>query len=101
MQAPGLRCGGAVLLPVGQSYTDWHTYAVRWTPDLIEWQVDGQPTRTFTKDEAGGIVGFRPPVLPPAQSVGRRRMAGTSNDDTIFPSRLVFDYVRVYAFVTA
>ena len=101
VQAPGLEWGEEYVLPVGQSYADWHTYAVRWTPDLIEWQVDGQPTRTITKDEAGESWVFDHPFfLLLNLSVGGE-WPGPPNDDTVFPSQLLVDYVRVYAFPTA
>jgi beta-glucanase (GH16 family) len=102
VQSPGsdahgrFRWGEEYVLPAGQSFADWHTYAVRWTPDLIEWQVDGQTTRTITKDMAGkSWVWDHPFFILLNLSVGGE-WPGSPNDETVFPARLLVDYVRVY-----
>jgi len=35
----------------GNTYSEWHTYTVDWTPDSITWSVDGQVGRTKKKSE--------------------------------------------------
>jgi|SRR3954470_1702626 beta-glucanase (GH16 family) len=106
VQAPGsdpddperrFKWGDEHVLPAGQSFADWHTYAVRWTPDLIEWQVDGQPIRTLTKDMAGKSWVFDKPFFILLNLSVGGEWPGSPNDETVFPARLVVDYVRVYA----
>ncbi|KAI5860483.1 hypothetical protein GGS23DRAFT_613725 [Durotheca rogersii] len=36
---------------VTNTNTEWHTYEIRWTPDKIEWYVDGRLGRTQLKSE--------------------------------------------------
>lgn len=96
VQAPGLRWGSEHVLPEGQSVADWHTYAVRWSPDRIDWYVDGAVTRTFTDVEAGDSWVFDHPFyLLLNLSVGGE-WPGPPNGDTVFPNRMLVDHVRVY-----
>ncbi|PYH81043.1 hypothetical protein BO82DRAFT_392723 [Aspergillus uvarum CBS 121591] len=34
----------------GNTYNTWHTYTIDWTPEQLEWQVDGVTMRTLTKN---------------------------------------------------
>ncbi|MGV0864491.1 glycoside hydrolase family 16 protein [Mycolicibacterium sp. XJ652] len=97
VQAPKLRWGKEYVLPHGQSLGDWHTYSVRWTPELIEWQVDGRPTRIITKDEAGRSWVFDHPFFILLNLAVGGEWPGSPNDQTAFPNRMLVDYVRVYA----
>lgn len=97
VQAPKLRWGKEYVLPHGQSLGDWHTYSVRWTPELIEWQVDGRPTRIITKDEAGRSWVFDHPFFILLNLAVGGEWPGSPNDQTGFPNRMLVDYVRVYA----
>ncbi len=93
---PGMKYGGPYILPAGQSFAGWHTYAVDWTPDAIEWQVDGRSTLTLTRDRADASWVFdRPFYLLVNLAVGGD-WPGSPNADTVFPARLLIDYVRVY-----
>jgi len=98
VQAPQMRWGEEYVLPPGQSFADWHTYAIRWTPDLIEWQVDGLPTRTLKKEEVAdeSWVFDHPFYILLNLAVGGE-WPGPPDDDTEFPNRMLIDYVRVYA----
>jgi len=35
----------------GDTYAEWHTYTIDWTPDAITWSVDGQVGRTKKRSE--------------------------------------------------
>jgi len=35
----------------GNTFDDWHTYTIDWTPDQIQWSVDGQVGRTLLKTD--------------------------------------------------
>jgi beta-glucanase (GH16 family) len=97
VQGPGMRWGDEHTLPDGQSFGDWHTYAVRWTPDLVEWQVDGQATRTLTKDEARKSWVFDHPFYLLLNVAVGGEWPGSPNAETVFPNRMLVDYVRVSA----
>lgn len=38
-------------ITVTDTYANWHEYEIRWTPDQIQWLVDGQVGRTKLKSE--------------------------------------------------
>ncbi|EAA33812.1 cell wall glucanase [Neurospora crassa OR74A] len=38
-------------ISVTDTYSNWHEYEIRWTPDQIQWLVDGQVGRTKLKSE--------------------------------------------------
>ncbi|MFE3316873.1 family 16 glycosylhydrolase [Nocardia sp. NPDC059195] len=96
VHGPGLDFGAEFRLPAGQSVTDWHTYAVEWAPDRITWLVDGQATRTLTRAEAGpGWVFDHRFYLLLNLAVGGE-WPGSPDRDTVFPARMLIDYVRVY-----
>jgi beta-glucanase (GH16 family) len=97
VQGPGLRWGSEHVLPDGESVGDWHTYAVRWAPDRIEWYVDGGLTRTLTKEEAGDSWVFDHPFYMLLNLAVGGEWPGSPDDETEFPSRMLIDYVRVYA----
>ncbi|HEY2192759.1 MAG TPA: glycoside hydrolase family 16 protein [Actinomycetospora sp.] len=94
---PGLDFGGPTALPPGQSVSDWHVYAINWTPDRIDWQVDGRTTETLTRAEAGntGWVFDHPFYLALNTAVGGG-WPGDPGKMTVFPATMLVDYVRVY-----
>ena len=83
---PGLDFGGPITLPPGLSVADWHTYAVDWTPEQINWQVDGRITQSLTKDQVGDAgLGVPPPFLYPAQPRrGRQFGPGLRTEPRLF-----------------
>jgi beta-glucanase (GH16 family) len=95
VHGPGLNFGDAYVLPEGQSVADWHTYAVQWTRDLIEWQVDGQTTNSLTRADAGtGWVFDHPFYILLNLAVGGD-WPGDPDPATVFPGKMLVDYVRV------
>jgi beta-glucanase (GH16 family) len=91
--------GGLFALPAGSFSDDFHVYAVEWTTNQIRWFVDDRQYSSVT-----------PPRLPRGESwvftqpqfillnlaVGGR-WPGNPDRTTIFPQRMLVDYVRVYA----
>lgn len=76
------------IIPDNFNYTDWHTYGIEWSPNIIVWYVDGNPVRLLPNH---GIIdpvriilnlAIEPNYLP--------------NSNTQFPSEMLVDYVRVY-----
>jgi beta-glucanase (GH16 family) len=93
---PGLTFGSDYTLPKGQSVADWHTYSVQWTSNLIEWQVDGNTTRSLTKDQAGDGWVFDHAFFMLLNLAVGGDWPGDPDESTVFPGRMVVDYVRVY-----
>ncbi|KAK6539173.1 hypothetical protein TWF694_009417 [Orbilia ellipsospora] len=42
---PNYTHSGNITLDSGDTYSEWHTYTIDWTPDSITWLVDGQVGR--------------------------------------------------------
>lgn len=102
-------------LPGGSTVSDWHTYAVEWTPGEIRFFVDEVQTCSYRhwwscsrlQDgqgvEAAGEADLNPWPAPFDQpfylilniAVGGN-FPGKPNAQTRFPAELVVDYVRVY-----
>ena len=93
---PDLDFGSEMILPPGQSVEDWHTYAVEWTSDRIDWQVDGTTTRTLTKEEADEGWVFDHPFFMILNLAVGGDWPGSPDSSTVFPARMLVDYVRVY-----
>jgi len=76
---------------------DFHTYAVEWDTDQIQWFFDGQPYHSVSRAD----VGERPWVLDQPfffilnLAVGGT-LGGMVQPETTFPAALYVDYVRAY-----
>jgi beta-glucanase (GH16 family) len=93
---PGLDFGSEFALPEGQSVTDWHMYAIEWSPQAIQWQVDGGTTRTLTREEAGAGWVFDHPFYIVLNLAVGGDWPGAPNSETVFPAQMLVDYVRVH-----
>ena len=77
---------------------DFHVYAMEWYPDRIEASVDGQRYFTFRNEGSGSRAW---PFDTPQYLLLNLAIGGTWGgqqgiDDSLFPKRLLVDYVRVY-----
>lgn len=79
---------------------EFHVYALEWTPDRIDILVDNTPYLTYTNEGNGWEEWpFDQPfhvILNLAIGGGWGR-AGGPVDDSVFPQRLLIDYVRVFS----
>jgi beta-glucanase (GH16 family) len=74
------------------SYTDWHKYAIEWSPSRIIWYLDDYPIRLFPNN---GVVDPVRIIL----GIGIQNSQGipiSSLNLTSFPQYLLVDYVKVY-----
>lgn len=89
---------------VGRPYTqtavpfadDFHIYAVEWEPQEIRWYVDNNLTHTITPDDLPGEWVYDHPFFIIMNVAVGGDWPGSPDDTTIFPQRMVVDYVRVY-----
>lgn len=89
--------GSSYTLPDGQKFADdFHTFAIDWTPDRIEWSVDGNVYQTRTPDDLNGNewVYNQDFFMILNLAVGGE-WPGDPDDSTELPQELVVDYVRV------
>lgn len=79
-------------------WKDFHVYAVDWTPERLEFSVDGKSFFTFA-NEKKGVDSWpydRPHYLILNLAIGGSWGGQKGIDDAIFPQQFLIDYVRVY-----
>jgi beta-glucanase (GH16 family) len=74
----------------GMDITDFHTYSITWTEDLVEWQIDG---KAYMRETGRGVP-HEPMFWVVNAWVGG--WGGTPSKNTIFPSTFELDWFRVY-----
>jgi beta-glucanase (GH16 family) len=85
-------------ITLGTPWEDFHVYALEWYPDRIDAFVDGQKYFTFPNEGTGSRTWpfDEPQFLVLNLAIGGTWGGQKGIDDTLFPHRLVIDYVRVY-----
>jgi beta-glucanase (GH16 family) len=89
----------AYTLPSGQKFSDdFHTFAVEWEPNVMRFYVDGllYKTRTPADLPAGTTWVFDHPFFILLNVAVGGGFPGNPDASTVFPQRMVVDYVRVY-----
>jgi len=84
-------------LETNQPYADFHTYAVEWTPERMEFYFDRTKYHTVLVDEANQGAGN--PFRAPHYLILNFALGGDWGgpiDDTVLPQQFLIDYVRVY-----
>lgn len=86
-------------LPTGRFDTDFHVFGVEWTENHINWYVDdvlySQKTRKQVEEEGGQWVFNNDFFMILNIAVGGN-LPGSPDTNTMFPQRMLVDYVRVY-----
>ena len=92
--------GGPTSLPGGEAFADdFHIYAVEWQTNRISWFVDGREYFTVTPaklPKGKEWVYTQPQFILLNLAVGGP-WPGYPDRTTIFPQRMVVDYVRVFS----
>ncbi|MDH3306467.1 MAG: family 16 glycosylhydrolase [Acidimicrobiia bacterium] len=77
--------------------TDYHTFAIEWQPDRIDWYVDDILYHTASPaDVAPNQWVFNDPVYLLLNMAIGGNFGGPVGDDTSFPQEMKVDYVRVF-----
>ncbi|MCP4425069.1 MAG: family 16 glycosylhydrolase [Chloroflexi bacterium] len=100
IHGPGYSGGGAFgntyPFPGGVSGS-YHTFAIEWQPDLIEWYVDGILYHTAAPDDvAPNEWVFNDPVFLLFNLAIGGNFGGQVSEDLTMPQDMTIDYVRVY-----
>jgi beta-glucanase (GH16 family) len=87
-------------LPSGQKFADdFHVFAIEWDPDAIRWYVDGVLYETQTPANpkvTGKKWVFDHPFFILLNVAVGGSWPGYPDDTTVFPQKMLVDYVRVY-----
>jgi uncharacterized protein (TIGR03437 family) len=107
---PGYSGGGGITksytMPIGQKVADdYHVYAIEWSPDSIEWFVDGASFHKVTPASlpSGAKWVYNAPffILLNLAIGGQTTFLGKPDPSTPFaPQDMLVDYVRVYQSVS-
>jgi len=104
IHGPGYSGGGGVSgsysLPGNVPFADdFHVYAVEWTTNQIKWFVDGQQYFSVTPASlpAGANWVFNQPQFLLLNVAVGGNWPGYPDATTVFPQKMLVDYVRVYA----
>jgi hypothetical protein len=80
----------------GKFADDFHIFAVEWEPDTIRWYIDGEHYATKTPaDIDGNRWVFDHPFFIILNLAVGGEWPGNPDDTTVFPQKLLIDYVRV------
>ena len=91
----GIKSNGGERLVANPS-ENFHIYSLNWTPEKIEFLIDNSVYHSFEIDDAGTKDNpFRKPFYLIINLALGGNWAGPV-DPTIFPQKLIIDYVRVY-----
>ena len=89
--------GATIEIPDAE--TAFHLYAIEWTPNKIDFFVDGQKYFTFNNDQGGSATWPFDQrfylILNLAVGGG---WVGNPDENTVFPAVMEIDYVRVYQY---
>ncbi|MBJ6362767.1 RICIN domain-containing protein [Paenibacillus sp. GCM10012307] len=82
--------------------TDYHVYAIEWTPSSIKWFVDGIQFREANiANNINSTNAFHNDHFLLLNMAVGGRWPGSPNSSTVFPAKMYVDYVRVYKDVAA
>ena len=89
----------AYVLPPGQFSDGFHVFAVEWAPQAVHFFVDGNlyATKTPADVPAGERWVYDHPFFVLLNLAVGGSMPGSPDDSTVFPQRMLVDYVRVYS----
>jgi beta-glucanase (GH16 family) len=103
LHGPGYSGGNPLTatytLPGGQAFADaFHLFAIDWSPDLVTFSVDGNAYESHTPaDTNGNPWVFNHPFFLLLNVAVGGSFPGSPDGSTVFPQRMVVDYVHVFA----
>ena len=99
IHGPGYAGGESYgnILNIPNVAAEYHTYAIEWEPDLINWYVDGILYHTATPaDVAPDQWVFNDPIFLLLNMAIGGNFGGAVSDQLTFPQEMKIDYVRAY-----
>ena len=100
VHGPGYSAGNAVTksytLNNDRFDTGFHVFGIEWSPDAINYYVDGDLYNTITRDDVPGEWVFDHPFYIIINLAVGGTFVGSPDTNTEFPQTMLVDYVRVY-----
>ena len=88
--------GGNYTLPSEDFSQKFHVFSIVWDSTKIEWYVDNQKYFTGNKTDVSGNYPFDQPFFFILNVAVGGNWPGNPDTTTVFPQRMIVDYVRVY-----
>lgn len=88
--------GGSYVLPGEDFSQKFHVFSIVWDSYKIEWYVDDQKFFTGNKTDVNGNYPFDQPFFFILNLAVGGDWPGNPDATTVFPQRMIVDYVRVY-----
>jgi len=92
----GQGIGSTYTLTNARFDTDFHTFAIEWNLDSINWYVDDEHFQTLSPNDVTGDWVYDHPFFILLNLAVGGNWVGPPNENTIFPQTMLVDYVRVY-----
>ncbi len=90
----GIRAGH--ILVGGPYAAEFHEYAIEWEPEEIRWYMDNRQYFSLTADDVPGEWVYDHPFFIILNVAVGGQWPGYPDDTTVFPQKMLVDYVRVY-----
>ncbi|MFM8927619.1 MAG: family 16 glycosylhydrolase [Rhodoluna sp.] len=91
-------CGGKIVSPIDLS-DDWHEYGIRWKPDYISWQLDGE---TYFEASPSSVTPnawvYNQPFSMLLNVAVGGNLGGVINPELPESNKLLVDYIRIYEY---
>jgi len=103
LHGPGYAGASAIsarhVLGQGGFHLGFHVFAIEWTPDRIQWEVDGRAYQTVTPGDLppGAPWVFDHPFFILLNVAVGGNFVGDPAPSTVFPQTMLVDWVRVHA----
>ena len=88
--------GGNYTLPSGDFSQKFHVFSIVWDSTKIEWYIDNQKYFTGNQSGVSDTNPFNKPFFFILNIAVGGNWPGNPNSTTVFPQRMIVDYVRVY-----
>ena len=89
--------GGNYGLPSGETLSsNFHVFSIDWDSTSITWYIDDVQYHTMAIDDSSSLAAFRKDFFFIFNIAVGGNWPGNPNSSTVFPQRMVVDYVRVF-----
>lgn len=90
------QLGGNYTMPSGDFSQGFHVFSIGWDSSNIDWYVDNQKYFTAPKSAMVGTYPFDNPFFIILNIAVGGAWPGNPDVTTVFPQRMIVDYIRVY-----